>query len=311
VDIRDYYTTKPLDVLTRDFNKLLASESKRVTAANAEVTKAQADAAQAIQLRNQAYSDYIWGSICAKPVKHVSARFNGRVVQNVTSNRVEVASWPHDGEKPSQEWFQHVMDEQPFLADRLSWKDYLSPKAEQQHNAQVAAATRATFSSLARDYNLSRCESNVQAILQHFPEGVDAFQMGLAIQNQELNLAPCGKAEYLEFTKELEREFENKWKAMPLHEVRKRSAECNAEREALLARHSWKERGVLTKADEHDARQQNIKTQEAALGYPLMPATLGETVLDAAYLRGCDRDKLLDAIRRFGAYQVNQRLEGK
>lgn len=311
VDVRNYYASKPLDVLTQDFNKLLASESQRVTAANAEVTKAQADAAQAIQLRNQAYSDYIWGSICARPIKHVSARYNGKLVQNVTSNRVEVASWPHEGEKPSQEWFQHIMDEQPFLADRLAWKDYLSPKAEQQHNAQVAAATRATFSSLARDYDLSRCEANVQAVLNMFPEGADAFQIGIAIQNHQLNLVPCNKQEHLEYTQELEKEHERKWKGMPLHEIRKRSAECNQEREALLARHSWKERGVLTKADEHDARQQSIKEQEAALGYPLMPASIGETTLDAAYLRGCSRNQLIDAQKRWGVHQVNERLKGK
>ena len=309
--IASYYQKKTEAEVAEDFQKLLIGEKQRIAASNEDLKKAETAAAEAIQSRNQAYSDYIWLSICSRPIKHVSPRYNGKQVQNVTSSRIEVLSWPHDGEKPSWEWFQHVMDEQPFLADRLAWQDYLSPKAEQQNNAQVEEATRATFFSVAPAYDLSRCESNVQAVVQHFPDGADSFQIGLAIQNHELNLAPCNKAEYTEYTRELEAEFTRKWNGLPIHEVRKRSQECATEREALLARHSWKERGVLTKEDEEAARQESIRVQESALGYAVMPASIGETTLDASYLKGCSRNQLMDAIRRWGSYQVNQRLVGK
>ena len=315
--VRTFYEHQPESVIQQDFTRELTkqqasyAEARRNLPETPELKAAQESAAAAIQARDAAYSDMVWAKICATPIKHINPRYNGKACSPSIACRTEVFSWPHDGERMSAEWFQRIMDEQPFLADRLAWQEYLSPSAEKQHNTQVEANLRATFHTLARDYDLSRCESNVQAILGHFPDGVDSFQMGLAIQNHELNLAPCNKQEHLEYTKELESEHARKWKNMPIHEVRKRSAECNAEREALLARHSWKERGVLTKADEAEARQQAIKAQEELLGYPIMPASLGETALDAAYLRGCSRSRLTDAIRRFGAYQVNQRLVGK
>lgn len=315
--VRTYYQHQDESVIQNDFTRELTKQqaayagARRNLPETPELKVARESAAAAIQARDAAYADMVWSSICAKPVKHVNPRYNGKTCSPSQACRTEVFSWPHDGERMSPEWFQKIMDQQPFLADRLAWTDYLSPSAQKQHNAQVEASTRATFHTLARDYDLSRCESNVQAILQHFPEGADAFQIGLAVQNHELNLAQCNKAQHLEYTQELEKEHERKWKNMPIHEVRKRSAECNAEREALLARHSWQERGTRTKQDEAEARQQAIKAQEELLGYPIMPAALGETTLDAAYLRGCDRDQLTDAIRRFGAYQVNQRLVGK
>jgi hypothetical protein len=307
-DIAEYYHKQTEAVVEEAYQHVLQGERQRITASNEDLKKAEAAAAQAIQARDQEYSNMIWSQICNTPVTHTSSKFNNKVCEPTTANRMEVASWPHDGERPSGDWFRKVISEQPFLADRLSWREYLTPSAEKARNTQVEAATRATFSSLARDYNLSRCESNVQAVLQHFPEGADAFQIGLAIQNHELNLAPCNKQEHMQFTQELEAEYDRKWKNMPLHEIRKHSAECNAEREALLARHSWKERGVLTKEDEAEARQQAIKQQEELLGFPIMPASIGETTLDAAYLKGCSRNQLMDAIRRWGSYQVNQRL---
>ncbi len=304
--IAQYYLRKSEDEVRADYQRLLIGEQMKIVAADAETQKAKQAVAAQIAERDQALQRLRWVQICNSPTK------TGLVVTDCAANRAEVESWfdPLRDGAISPAWFHKVIQEQPQLARRLAWTDYQdpSPKAVQQRNAQVDAATRATFRTLARDYDLSRCEANVQAVIQHFPDGVDAFQIGIAIQNHQLNLAPCNKQEHLEYTKELEAEYDRKWRSMPVHEVRKRSAECKAEREALLARHSWQERGVLTKEDEHAARQESIKQQEELLGYPLMPAAIGDTVLDAAYLRGCDRDKLTDAIRRWGAYQVNQRL---
>jgi hypothetical protein len=284
------------------------AEARRNIPETPELKAARESAAAMIAERDAAYNDMLWSRICLVVI-------DGNTVQNTIANRTEISSWPDPsrGDVFGPDLLVKALRDTPSLKYRLSWEpavDY-SPTATKARNAQVEATTRATFHTLARDYDLSRCESNVQAVIQYFPEGADAFQIGEAIRNQQLNLAPCNKQEHLEYTKELETEYARKWKALPLHEMRKRSAECNAEREALLVRHSWKERGVLTKEDEAEARQQAIKVQEELLGYPVMPASIGETTLDAAYLRGCGRNQLMDAIRRWGSYQVNQRLVGK
>lgn len=302
-DVRRFYSTKNENEVREDFQKLLIGEKQRIVAADAETQKARQAAAEAQQQAAEALEKVRFLQICQVVV-------DGKVVANNQANFVELRAWPllHQGEVFGAAMFEKALKDNPSLKFRIVWQEYISPSAEKQHNAQVEASTRATFHTLARDYDLSRCESNVQAILGHFPDGADAFTIGTALQNQELNLAPCNKAEHLEYTKELEAEYARKWKSLPLHEMRKRSQECNSEREALLARHFWKERGVLTKQDEHEARQQSIKTQESTLGFPPMPEFLGETKLDAAYLRGCSRNQLMDAVRRFGAFQVNQRL---
>jgi hypothetical protein len=304
--IASYYLKKSETEVAADYQRLLIGEQRRITSANADLQREEAAAAEMQQKAADELEKYRFLQTCQ--VVH-----EGKSIQPNQANLIELKSWLRPGEQLCANMLIQALKEQPHLKFRLSWSPAVdsSPAATEARKNQVEANLRATFHTLARDYDLSRCEANVQALIQHFPEGADAFQIGLAIQNHQLNLAPCSKAEHLEFTKELEREFENKWKAMPLHEVRKRSAECNAEREALLARHSWKERGVLTKEDEAEARQQAIKQQEELLGFPVMPATLGETALDAAYLRGCSRNQLMDAQKRWGVFQVNQRLVGK
>jgi hypothetical protein len=305
-DIAEYYHKQPEAVTEEAYQHVLQGERQRIVSQDAETQNAIKKAVAAEAETARELGNLRWMQICQTVVE-------GKTVQNNIANRTQVESWPlpHQGETFGVDMFKKALRDNPSLKSRLSWQDYLSPKAEQQHNAQVDAATRATFHTLARDYDLSRCESNVNAILQHFPEGADAFIIGTALQNRELNLAPCSKAEHLEYTQELEAEYERKWKRMPVHEIRKRSAECAAERDALLARHSWKERGILTKEDEAAAEQDRIKKQEEALGFPVMPEYLGETKLDAAYLHGCNRKQLIDAQKRWGVHQVNQRLNGK
>ncbi len=301
--IASYYMKKSEDEVRADYQRLLQGERMRIVEADAETQKARQAAAEAQQKAADELEKYRFLQTCQ--VVH-----EDKTIQPNEANLCELRSWLRPGEVLCASMLTQALKEQPHLKFRLSWEPDVdnSPAATKARNAQVEANTRATFNSVARDYDLSRCEANVQAVLDKFQDGADAFQIGLAIQNGQLNLASCNKQEHLEYTRELEREFERKWKAMPVHEIRKRSAECTAERQALLARHSWTERGVLTKEDEHAARQESIKQQEAALGYPVMPEFIGEAKLDAAYLRGCDRNKLTDAIRRFGAYQVNQRL---
>jgi hypothetical protein len=307
-DVAEYYHKQTEAAVEEAFQKLLIGEKQRIVSADAETQTAIKRAAAQEAETARELGNLRWMQICQTVI-------NGKVVQNNIANRTQVESWPlpHQGETFGVDMFRKALQDNPSLKSRLSWEspvDY-SPTAAKARQAQVETSIRNTFHTLARDYDLSRCEANVQTLIQRYPEGADAYTIGTALQNHELNLAPCSKQEHLEYTKEMEAEHARKWKAMPVHELRKRSAECNAEREILLARHSWKERGVLTKEDEAAAEQDRIKKQEEVLGFPVMPEYLGETKLDAAYLKGCSRNNLMDAIRRWGSYQVNQRLVGK
>ena len=72
-------------------------------------------------------------------------------------------SWTRPGEEFVHLYSSRYLEKTRLTPIVLIWQEYLSPSAEKQRNTQVEASTRATFHSLARDYDLSRCESNVQA----------------------------------------------------------------------------------------------------------------------------------------------------
>jgi hypothetical protein len=77
-DIRNYYTTVNLGVIESDYQRLLQHEKLKITSKDAETVQASQQAAAAQQAAARAYSDWIWTSICAKPIKHVNPRYNGK-----------------------------------------------------------------------------------------------------------------------------------------------------------------------------------------------------------------------------------------
>ena len=284
-DIRNYYTTVNLGVIESDYQRLLQHEKLKITSKDAETVQASQQAAAAQQAAARAYSDWIWTSICAKPIKHVNPRYNGKRLSPSQACRVEVASWPHDGEKPSQEWFQKIMDEQPFLADRLAWQDYQSPQAEQQHSKENDARTLETFHDLARWGNYSFSQANQTAVLKMFPNGVDNSQLAEAINSGALQLHAASEQEIAENTKALTRAHDIYWSNQSITYIKQNSQLEREQREAIAAR-------TPTSPSRHLGAE------------PLPPA------LTAEVIRKADTETIRMWIQRYSRASLNDRLSG-
>ena len=267
------------------FQRALQGERQKIVSADPEMQKMEQAAAAAQQAAARAYSDWIWTSICAKPIKHVNPRYNGKRLSPSQACRVEVASWPHDGEKPSQEWFQKIMDEQPFLADRLAWQDYQSPQVEQQHSKETDAHTLETFHDLARWGNYSFSQANQTAVLQMFPNGVDNSQLAEAINSGALQLHAASEHEIAENTKALTRAHDIYWSNQSITYIKQNSQLEREQREAIAAR-------TLTSPSRHLGAE------------PLPPALTAQKIKEAS------RETIAMWKSRYSLQSLNDRLQG-
>lgn len=240
-DVRRYYSTKNENEVREDFQKLLIGEKQRLTASNEDVRKAEADAQAAIRARDAAYSDMIWSQICNTPITHTSPKFNGKCCDPSTANRIEVSAWPHEGERPNGEWFRRVISEQPFLANRLSWHDYVTPQAEAQQGKENDARTLGIFFDLARRLNISHSQANQASILAAYPDGIlDANQLEQDINAGKISLHAAGAAEAEQFNRDLVNFHNQRWQTLTRNksvgEIKQLSAQERSEREQLTNR---------------------------------------------------------------------------
>lgn len=245
--VRTYYQHQPESVIQQDFTRELTkqqaayAEARRNLPESAELKAAESAAAAAIAARDAAYSDMIWSQITNTPITHTSPKFNGKVCDPSTANRIEVESWAHEGERPNGEWFRKVIQEQPFLANRLSWYDYVSPQAEQQQSKENDARTLDIFFNVARHLNISHSQANQASVLAAYPDGVlDANQLEQDINAGKIVLHAAGATEAEQFNKELVKAHNLRWqqvtKNMSVAEIKQVSAQERSEREQLTNR---------------------------------------------------------------------------
>jgi hypothetical protein len=297
--VRTYYQHQDESVIQNDFTRELTKQqaayagARRNLPETPELKVARESAAAAIQARDAAYADMVWSSICAKPVKHVNPRYNGKTCSPSQACRTEVFSWPHDGERMSAEWFQKIMDEQPFLADRLAWQDYQNPQAEAQQNKENGARTLAIFFNVARRLNISHSQANQASVLAVYPDGIlDANQLEQDINAGKISLHAAGAAEAEQFKKELVKAHNLRWqqvtKNMSVAEIKQVSAQERAEREQLT--------NLIT------------PEQRRPAGIVPLPAVLTKELLLENL--SSDRVAIHTWTERYGIQAINARLQG-
>src|SRR5271169_3258615 len=91
-DIRRYFDAQTEDLVRESYQKLLQGEMLRITNPDAATQAAKVEAAAAQARTAQEYANWIWATICNTPIQHISAKFNNKVCDSSTANRIEVFS---------------------------------------------------------------------------------------------------------------------------------------------------------------------------------------------------------------------------
>lgn len=291
--VRTYYQHQDESVVLADFTRELTKQqaAPSLQQMRDETARAEAEAAEMQRKAAQAHSDMTWSQICNTPVTHANPKFNNKVCEPTTANRIEVSSWPHEGERPNGEWFRKVISEQPFLANRLSWQEYLTPSAEKQRSKEVDANTLSILLGVCQKYNLSYSQANQTSVLAHYPTGlVDEAELMNAIQLRELHLHSATAAEIEQFTQDLVKAHNDFWEKQSIAYLKEHSALERQQREQIFNR-----------VTPEPSRPVGV--------VPLPPEITKEKILAA--LNNRDRDTIHNWKIRYGGMDaINARLQG-
>jgi len=243
---------------------------------------------------------------------------NGKVALDNEGNRKMIRSWVDDtrDERISPAWFIAVLNENPQLADSLSWgsADILDPAKRRAAALAQEETDRQTFTRFARTNGWSEVQANFHLAQAILGSGFSEMSLAAAAHSGELQLAPASQEELTEFEQEAA-------------SARDQAALVRAE---FLRNHATPDELRKAAHQEFEQRRAEFQRQESERqllarkekdeqfgGYVPLPEfniESGDRIrINAAYLNrlsNIDLPKFKAMLRKYGSYQLTQRLRG-
>jgi len=235
---------------------------------------------------------------------------NGMVAVDNQANRGIIRSWIDEtrDERISPAWFLTVLNENPKLIESLALQsaDVLNPVKRQQTAAAQEHEDRKTFNEFARQNGWSEVQANFHLAKSILGSGFNQFALANAVRDGRLNLAPASQEELARFQTEAAQARADYLRNHASPEELRNAAHEEAE-----------QRRTEFKQQEADRQLAARKEQDANYGYPPLPEfnTAGDEPIriDATFLNklsNTDLPKFKNMLRKYGSFQLTQRLRG-
>lgn len=225
--------------------------------------------------------------------------YNGKRLQNTIANRNAVFAW-YDETKDgivhdAAAWFVKCLDENPALANTVTWES-ADPAVRQRAAAAQAAADRDTAKQIALDFDLALNEANIRLLIEQAKESGGWEEVKSFLRSNLLDGLVRASQEDLNQRAQAPSQAQTKWL--------KTGANPQQLREA--ARVETVERYNEAQREEADRQLALAKSRHEQNQFPPLPKGYSKE-----YLLKASKEEYRRLFRIYGDYQLSLVLQGR
>jgi len=277
--------------------QIQADVQREVRARLAQDQELQAEQSEIARMGEQTLREYHLAQIFRTVI-------NGRVAVENQANANIILGWLHEdqGEKLSRDWFIKVLKEQPSLAGELAWQsaDAVDPRKQAAAKKQQLEQDRKTFAQAARESELwSDIDANFSLTRSVLGPGFTVYDVRQAVASAKLQLAQATFQEIQQWRNEAAQAHQDYLKNASSEELRAAARAESGQVKKTAAQQQFE--FELLRGYERDVIQN---------GSSPLPRTWNGQMLDASFIKRCDKQTLAVMMRKHGSAQISARLHG-